>query len=94
GDTNYWFESSPTTDVTIRNCRFIGNRARINSCPEYSSTDNAPYYHSGIKVVNNTFDSREPITLRQTKDIIFKDNKHSDGSNNLFVRLENCEKFN
>lgn len=93
GDTNYWFEASPTTDVTIRNCKFIGKRAQINSCPEYCPTKQAPYYHSGIKVENNTFDTRDALIIRQTKDIVFRNNKHSDGSDKLYAHLESCTDF-
>lgn len=93
GDTNYWFEASPIRDMTIRNCKFTGKRAAVRACPEYESTESAPYYHSGINIENNTFDTRDPLDSRQTKDIRFVNNKHRDGTDDLTVHLNRCKDF-
>ena len=79
GDTNYWFESSPVRDLTIKNCRFIGERATIRIIPEFTPTKAAPFYHSGIKITDNSFDSVSPLYARYAKDIVFKNNRIAGG---------------
>ena len=79
GDTNYWFESSPVRDLTIKNCRFIGERATIRIIPEFTPTKAAPFYHSGIKITDNSFDSVSPLYARHAKDIVFKNNRIAGG---------------
>lgn len=92
GDTNYWFEASPVTDIEIKNCNFTGNRAKIHVCPEFMPCDEAPYYHSNISIINNRFDVRTPFKARYAKNIMFKNNKISDGSEPMF-ELYCCENF-
>lgn len=91
GDTNYWFEASPVRDVVLENNKFIGKRAHVTACPEYHSSEKAPYYHSGIKVINNTFDCEMPFAARFTKDIEFINNVQNDGKKFKFdlVHTEN-----
>lgn len=93
GDTDYWFEASPSENTIIRNCKFKGNHAKIVSCPEYIPTENSPYYHSGLRIENNIFETRDVLELRLTKNIVFKNNKHTDGSNKLHVHLDRCTEF-
>ena len=92
GDTTYWFEASPVRDVCLENNKFIGKKAHISACPEYSASDKAPYYHSGIKVINNTFDSEMPLFARYTKDIEFVNNIQNGGKEFRFD-LEHTENF-
>ena len=93
GDTNYWFEASPAEDFTVRNCKFTGNRAQIRVVPEYESTENAKFYHCGITVENNIFDDRNAMECRQAKGITFRNNKHSDGTADLYVHLNRSTDF-
>ncbi len=79
GDKNYWYEASPVNDLTIKNCKFVGNNAFIESYPEFDSCPESPYYHSGIKVIGNAFDSTTPLVLRYCKGIVFEENTNSLG---------------
>lgn len=79
GDMNYWFEASPIKDLTIRHCTFAGERATIQIIPEFTATEAAPYYHSGIKILENTFDCHTPLVTRAASDITFLNNRASDG---------------
>lgn len=87
GDKNYWFEGSPVTDLTIRNCRFVGRRAYIYAMPEFTVRDESPYYHSGIKIINNSFDNAVALNLSYCDDVIFEGNVNTAG-----LQFEN--KFN
>ncbi|MBQ7090425.1 MAG: hypothetical protein IJN82_04835 [Clostridia bacterium] len=73
GDTDYWFEASPIEDLTIRNCRFCGERGRIDICPRFNPTPKAPYYHSGVTVTNCTFDNPAPLKASHAERILFTD---------------------
>lgn len=90
GDTKYWFEASPVTDVLVRGNRFTGERGYISSCPEYQASDAAPYYHSGILVENNVFDTRTALRAHDSADIRFTDNRCIDQEVRLTVHLERC----
>ena len=79
GDKNYWYEGSPINDLTIQNCRFIEKRARIMASPSFDPCAEAPYYHSGIKILGNTFDTTEALDLSYAKNVIFEGNVHSAG---------------
>ena len=85
GDTTYWFESSPCTDFTVRNCRFIGDKARIRLCPEITPTKDSPYYHKNITVENCTFDSRLAFEGKLTDNVTFINNRHSKGKKLIVV---------
>ncbi len=77
GDTTYWFESSPCTDFTVKNCQFSGNKARIVACPEITPTKDEPYYHKNITVEDCVFDSPFTMDLRQADNITFVRNRCS-----------------
>ncbi len=79
GDKNYWYEASPVNDLTIRNCKFVGDNAFVESYPEFDTCPESPYYHSGVKVIENTFDSTNPLVLRFCKDVVFEGNTNSKG---------------
>ena len=51
GDANFWFESGPITDLTVENCRFIGERGKIQILSEVDSSEAAPYYHKNLKIL-------------------------------------------
>ena len=77
GDKNYWYEGSPINNLTIRNCRFYGERGMIVAVPEFDICPESPYYHSGIKIVGNTFDITTALDLSNCKDILFEKNLNS-----------------
>lgn len=79
GDKNYWYEGSPVRDLTIRNCRFIGENAKLLSDPEFDVTEASPYYHSGIKVIGNSFDTTEAMNLKHCDAILFEGNTNTQG---------------
>ena len=90
GDTTYWFEASPNEHAIVRGNRFVGGRARVAATPEYRASEAAPYYHRGIAVVNNVFDSALAMTAHDSADITFTGNTCSDGTTVLQVHLERC----
>lgn len=76
GDADYWFESDPIRDLTITNCQFFGERANIRIIPEgFTPTLKAPYYHTGIKILNNCFESSIPLELHDRGDVLFVNNQ-------------------
>ena len=79
GDKTYWYEASPVTDLTIRNCSFKGKNACIWSHPKFKKIAQAPYYHSGIKVINNTFDAEVALDVADCRDLLFEGNTNSAG---------------
>ncbi len=74
GDMNYWDEASPVNDFTIRNCRFLSERARIRIIPEFTPTQKAPFYHRNITITDNTFMNPEPLEQRNAQNVVFCDN--------------------
>jgi hypothetical protein len=79
GDKDYWYEGSPVNDLTVKNCRFTGKRGMITADPSFESCDEAPYYHSGIKILQNTFDTTNALDLANCKDVLFEGNVNSSG---------------
>ena len=79
GDKDYWYEGSPINDLTIRNCRFVGKRGRVVASPSFDVCAGAPYYHSGIKILNNTFDATMALDCSNCSDIVFEGNVNSAG---------------
>jgi hypothetical protein len=79
GDKNYWYEGSPINDLIIKNCRFIGKRGMIVAMPSFDVCPEAPYYHSGIKMIQNTFEVATALDLSHCKDILFEGNVNSAG---------------
>lgn len=93
GDKNYWYEGSPINDITIRNCRFVTEHAKIVSCPEFEISDESPYYHSGVRIMGNSFDSQTALDFSHCKDIVFKNNINSKGLQfkNVFNNCTNLD---
>ncbi|MBQ9805382.1 MAG: right-handed parallel beta-helix repeat-containing protein [Clostridia bacterium] len=89
GDKNYWYEGSPINDLTIRNCRFVGKKGCIVACPSFDACPEAPYYHSGIKISQNTFDVTTALDLSHCKDVLFEGNIQSAGLP-FENRFQNC----
>lgn len=89
GDASYWFESGPVSDLTVENCRFIGDRARIRFKSELFPTEAAPYYHQNIKIKNNEFETTTPVIGGYADGIVFKGNRNSLGSPMKLI-LTNC----
>ncbi|MBR2353226.1 MAG: hypothetical protein IKC59_08400 [Clostridia bacterium] len=79
GDKNYWYEGSQINDLTIKNCRFIGKKGMIIAMPSFEICDESPYYHSGIKILHNTFDATNALNLSHCRDVLFEGNTHSAG---------------
>ena len=89
GDASYWFESSPITDLTIENCKFIGKNARIKLRSEVFPTEAAPYYHRNLKIINNTLETDVPINGGYADGIVFKGNVNTKGVP-MTLELTNC----
>lgn len=79
GDKNYWYEGSPVTDLTVKDCRFVGKRAYIYAVPQFQICPESPYYHSGIKVIGNTFDATTALNLSYCDDVLFEKNVQASG---------------
>lgn len=79
GDKNYWYEGSPVNDLTVKRCRFIGKGGKILAMPSFDVCPEAPYYHSGIKILENTFDVTTALEFSNCKDVLFEGNVHSAG---------------
>ncbi len=75
GDANFWFESSPCCDFTVRNTYFAKERAILDSCPEFTPCAAEPYYHKHITVENCLFIHETPLKARCTDDIQFHANR-------------------
>lgn len=85
GDCNGWFETGACHDVLIRNNRFINaltnmfqfTNAVISIYPEIPDLkDQKKYFHSGIVIENNTFDTFDaPILYAKSVDgLVFRNN--------------------
>ncbi|MEZ4968550.1 MAG: right-handed parallel beta-helix repeat-containing protein [Flavobacteriaceae bacterium] len=83
-DCNFWYESGPVTDVTIRNNKFL--ECGYNSYPDTYPIAIKPethnfvkdrYVHANIRIVDNEFILFGPPLLfaRATENILFKGNK-------------------
>ena len=90
GDTNYWYEASPVNDMTVCGCEFKGN-GRIIPSPEFTPTAKAPYYHSGVKIIKNSFETNEPINAYGTDEILFEKNINS-CFRDMRIVLKSCGK--
>lgn len=89
GDMSYWFESSPINDLTIKNNKFILERAQIFAVPEFFPTEKAPYYHENIKIIDNEFVNENPIVFKMANNITFTGNKNASGKQ-MTLTLVNC----
>jgi hypothetical protein len=89
GDASYWFESGPLTDLTVENCRFVGERGKISVKSEVLPTEAMPYYHHNLKFLNNEFETELPLKGGYVKGIVFKGNKNTLGLP-MTVELTNC----
>ncbi|MBC8984985.1 alpha-1,3-galactosidase B [Pedobacter sp. N36a] len=85
GDSNGWYETGSCRDITIRNNTFINaltsmyqfTNAIISIYPEVPDLKNQmKYFHSGIKIENNKFDTfDQPVLYAKSVDgITFKNN--------------------
>lgn len=89
GDASYWFESGPMTDLTVENCRFIGEYAKINIVSEIFPSEREPYYHRNLKIINNEFETDSPLQGGYADKIVFKGNRNSMGKP-MTLTLTNC----
>lgn len=79
GDSNYWYESGPVQDITIRNCRFTAPGAdnfAIVSSPIFTPTEKKPYYHHNVNILDNQFElpSGNILAANYTENIRYKNN--------------------
>ena len=83
GDANYWFESGPVTDFTIRNNLFedqglaVGNAPVIAINPEVGARSDSTWcYHNNITFENNTVNafSRIIVDARSIGNFVFRGN--------------------
>ena len=79
GDKNYWYEGSPINDLTVKNCHFVGKRANIGAYPSFDVCAESPYYHSGIKILGNTFDVTMALDFSNCRDVLFEGNVQAAG---------------
>jgi len=89
GDASFWFESGPVTDLTVENCRFVGEHAKIDIRSEVFPTEKEPYYHRNLKFLNNEFDVGEPICGGYADGIVFRGNRNRAGAPMKLI-LTNC----
>lgn len=89
GDMNYWYESGPVTEMTVENVRFVGYRANVICCPEFTPTEEKPYYHGTLRVINCSFDCETAVTARNTERIEFVGNRNTNGKE-MKISLTSC----
>lgn len=89
GDMNFWFESSPVTNMTIENTTFSAWCATILCLPEFTPTEQAPYYHGSLTVKNCSFTNEYPIDAKYTENIGFFQNTQVEGKN-MHLVLKSC----
>ena len=89
GDMNYWYESSPVENMTVKNVKFVGVRADILCNPEFMPTEKEPYYHGRLSVRNCSFDTETPITAHHIRFIEFKSNENTSGKE-MKLSLVDC----
>lgn len=77
GDVDFWYESSPCRDVTIRRTLFSKPRAVISVIPQFNATEKAPFYHQHVKIEDCVFVSTTPLNASFCDDIRFLGNRHS-----------------
>ena len=115
GDSNGWYETGSCRDITIRNNTFVNaltsmyqfTNAVISIYPEIPDLKNQKkYFHSGIKIENNKFDTfDQPVLYAKSVDgITFKNNNirtntaypafHSNKKRVLFERVIGAELSN
>ncbi|GAB3655596.1 right-handed parallel beta-helix repeat-containing protein [Echinicola sediminis] len=105
-DCNFWYESGPVRDVTIRNNQFIecgynsypGSYA-IAIKPEVLEFAKGQYVHSNIRILDNEFvlANGALLTARATKGLIFRGNTIKNGKPDIvaptdqpFISIEHC----
>lgn len=80
GDMNFWFESSPVTAMTIDNTSFTTHRARVECIPEFTATEQTPFYHGELTIRNCTFASEQPVYAIRSEKIRFMQNRNENGT--------------
>jgi hypothetical protein len=106
-DCNFWYESGPVKDVTIRNNKFIEcgynsfpNTYPIAIMPETHNFVKGKYVHSNINIIDNEFTLFSPQLLfaRATQNITFTSNTIRGVKSDQFpfstqpmISLEHCD---
>ena len=101
GDMNYWYENTGVRDVTIQNCYFKNCNLPIVSDPIFTPTEQAPYYHENIRILNNVFDTYRDcvVSLRDTNHVEYRGNhyiQNQDYSKNAAeerIKLQRCSRI-
>jgi len=81
-DGEYWYESGPVRDVTIRNnvfdhCKDGGRDTAIITCTPRKKIVEGRYYHKNIRITDNIFETNgEPVLAADNVDgVVFKNNR-------------------
>ncbi|MBQ8551620.1 MAG: right-handed parallel beta-helix repeat-containing protein [Clostridia bacterium] len=81
-DGEYWYESGPVRDVTIKNntfdhCKDGGRDTAIITCSPRKKVEEGRYYHENIRITDNLFITNgEPVFTADNVDgVIFKNNR-------------------
>ncbi len=93
GDMNYWQEASPVRDMEIKNCRFIGDRGYVRLCPEFTPTENAPYYHGNVRIFDCVFDRNVILEANAADGLQIFGNRASDPDTELTFRAAACSEI-
>jgi hypothetical protein len=98
GDANYWYESGPVRDVTIRNNHFFNCGHAFFSaaiCIRPVVMEGHIPYHSGIKVYDNVFEGFTPAMIEghHAKDVEFYNNTYIE-NNDLYPHMEGKKSVN
>ncbi len=90
GDTEYWYESGPVTDLTIEDCYFAHADGgwRISNSTQVEYTEKAPYYHSGVTIRNCFFDGKYACAFDHVDGVTVENNRTS--AEELLVSLTDC----
>ena len=73
---NYWYENGPVKDVTIQHCTFHNCGIPVCTACGFTSTENAPFYHENIRLIENTIhlNGRNLLDMQDVNGILLRGN--------------------
>lgn len=74
GDMNSWFESGPVMNMTVEDTTFLTERATIQCTPDFTATEQAPFYHGDLTITRCSFESEQPLRAVRSRSIGFFQN--------------------
>lgn len=76
GDMNYWYENGPVKDVTIQHCTFHNCGIPVCTACGFTPTENAPFYHENIRLIENTIhlNGRNLLDMQDVNGILLRGN--------------------